>query len=374
MPDPKQMSGIPRPVDDLPNGSLSVRLIKGQLSNNITDYPVELHVGDKVLTVKTDDGGRAQFDNLPAGATLKATATVDGERLESQEFSAPSRGGIRLMLVATDKGAAPAAEPLAPAVAGQVSLGGDTRIVIEAADEVLQVFYLLEVQNSARTPVKPTTPFAFRLPSGAVGSLMEGSSPLAALKGRDVLVDGPFPPGKTIVRAAYELPITSGTVEIEQRFPAALEHLAVLARKTGDMKLTSPLIERQQDFPNEGEIVIGAMGGAVAAGQPIVLTVSELPHHNPAPRWIALSLASGIVLVGAWLAGKPSGTAVQEASRKKLVARRDKLFSELVRLEADYRQGRGDRARYLARRGELMDGLERVYGALDSDDPTGVAA
>ena len=80
MPDPKQMSGIPRPVDDLPNGSLSVRLIKGQLSNNITGHPVELQVGDKVLTVKTDEGGRAQFDNLPAGATLKATATVDGER------------------------------------------------------------------------------------------------------------------------------------------------------------------------------------------------------------------------------------------------------------------------------------------------------
>ena len=30
MPDPKQMSGIPRPVDDLPTGSVSVRLIRGQ--------------------------------------------------------------------------------------------------------------------------------------------------------------------------------------------------------------------------------------------------------------------------------------------------------------------------------------------------------
>ena len=58
MPDPKQMAGIPRPVDDLPTGSMSVRLIRGQLSNNIADHPVELHFGNgRVLTVKTDDAG-----------------------------------------------------------------------------------------------------------------------------------------------------------------------------------------------------------------------------------------------------------------------------------------------------------------------------
>src|SRR5262245_50368899 len=45
MPDPKQMSGIPRPVDDLPSGSVSVRLIRGELSNNIANHPVELHIG-----------------------------------------------------------------------------------------------------------------------------------------------------------------------------------------------------------------------------------------------------------------------------------------------------------------------------------------
>src|SRR5437016_712522 len=48
MPDPKQMAGIPRPVTDLPNGTVSVRLIRGQLSNNITNFPVELHVGSDV--------------------------------------------------------------------------------------------------------------------------------------------------------------------------------------------------------------------------------------------------------------------------------------------------------------------------------------
>ena len=59
MPDPKQMSGIPRPVDDLPAGSVSVRLIRGRLTNNIAGHPVDLLVGGKKQTVKTDDGGRA---------------------------------------------------------------------------------------------------------------------------------------------------------------------------------------------------------------------------------------------------------------------------------------------------------------------------
>ena len=107
MPDPKQMSGIPRPVNDLPAGTVSVRLIRGALSNNIKGHPVELRVGDKVQTAKTDENGRAEFRGLPSGAKLQAVAVVDGERLESEAFSAPSQGGIRLMLVATDKDVVP---------------------------------------------------------------------------------------------------------------------------------------------------------------------------------------------------------------------------------------------------------------------------
>src|SRR3954463_1253953 len=74
MPDAKEMSGIPRPVDDLPNSVVSVRLIRGALSNNISGHPVELHIGSRVVTVKTDDGGRAQFTDLGAGMKVKASA------------------------------------------------------------------------------------------------------------------------------------------------------------------------------------------------------------------------------------------------------------------------------------------------------------
>src|SRR5437868_5760766 len=99
MPDPKQMSGIPRPVTDLPD-----------------------------------------------------------------------RGGIRLMLVATDKSAAAASKPTAAPVAGQVVLSGQSRIIIEPGDEAVQLFYLLDIVNNASAPVNPSTPFAFVMPSGAVGT------------------------------------------------------------------------------------------------------------------------------------------------------------------------------------------------------------
>src|SRR5829696_7286624 len=102
MPDPKEMSGIPRPVNDLPNGSISVRLIRGALSNNIAGHPVTLTIAGTSTVVRTDENGRAQFDAVPAGAAVKASTDVDGEHLESQEFVAPAQGGIRVMLVATD--------------------------------------------------------------------------------------------------------------------------------------------------------------------------------------------------------------------------------------------------------------------------------
>src|SRR4051794_2521757 len=174
MPDPKQMSGIPRPVDDLPNGAVSVRLIRGSLSNNLTGRPVELHVGPKVITLKTDENGRAEFKDFitgTAGATVKATADVDGEHLESQEFPAPTRGGIRLMLVATDpnKKPTPKGAPGAPAQTGPVVIGEQSRFVLQPREEAVDVFYLLDIENKQSVAVNPATPFDFEMPDGASG-------------------------------------------------------------------------------------------------------------------------------------------------------------------------------------------------------------
>jgi hypothetical protein len=375
MPDAKEMSGIPRPVDDLPNGTVSVRLIRGSLSNNLPGHPVDLHVGPKVITVKTDENGRAEFKNLitgTAGAMVKATADVDGEHLESQEFPAPTRGGIRMLLVATDpnKPAAPKPAPGAPAPTGTLLIGEQSRFVLQPREEAVDVFYLLDIANNQSVAINPQVPFAFDLPDGAVGAaIMEGSSPQASVKGTHVAVAGPFAPGHTFVQVAASLPAEDGSIAIAQKLPANLAQLAVIVKKLGETTLKSPQLKEQREMPSDGEVFIAATGGPVAAGRPIEINVDGVPHHSQAPRRVALALAAAVALCGAWFASRSADDATaQAADRKRLIARREKLLNELARLEQDHRTGRVDDRRYLPRREELVTFLEAVYSALDTTD------
>jgi hypothetical protein len=121
-------------------------------------------------------------------------------------------------------------------------------------------------------------------------------------------------------------------------------------------------------MPANGQTVIVGAGGSVPANQPITLSISGLPHHSAAGQRTALSLAGLIVLAGVLLSSRPADEPTRRAERKRLIARREKLFQELVRLETDHRQRRGDEARYTARREQLLQTLEQVYGALDTDD------
>lgn len=371
MPDAREMSGIPRPVTDLPDRTISIRVIRGDLSNNIPNQPVDLLIDGKAQTVRTGEDGRAQFGPIPPGSNLKAVAVVDGERLESQEFPAPRQGGIRMMLVATDKAreAQAAMEAAAPPVAGQVVLGGETRIVMEWGDEMVRVFYLLDIVNTARAPVTPPTPFMFDVPTGALGTaVMEGSSGKATATGTRIRVQEPFPPGTTHVEVGFALPTPTGDVELEQRFPADIQTVGVLVEKVGDARLSSLQIDQQREMPIAQRTYIAASGGPIAAGEPLVLSLSGLPHHSGVPRVVALVLVAVIAVVGIWASRRPAGPTSDESERKRLTARREKLFQELVRLETDHRSGRVDGRRYASRREQIVAALERIYGALDTDD------
>ena len=368
-PDPRQMSGIPRPDPQQAARSVSVRVIRGAMTNNIADQPVQLFVNGKPQTVNTGPDGRAQFENLPPGSTLKAATVVDGESLESQEFPSPGAGdpGIRLLLVATGGGAA----SNVPAVTGELTIGGRSRIVIEPDDETVRVYYLLEILNKQSAPVNPPSTFMFNAPKQAQGTaIMDGSPKEATASDNTIRVQGPFPPGETFIQVGYALPAPGGSAEITQAFPAVLDHLPVMVKKLGSTTtLSSPQIDRQQEMPLEGEsYIVGVGDRAIPAGQAITLTIGGLPHHSTTPRWIALFVALGIVVVGALAAWRPMDPKDRGESRKQLIARREKLFQELMRLEADARKGKSDPAKYAARRADLVAALEHIYGALDTDD------
>ena len=64
MPDPKQMSGRPLPVGDLPVGTVTVRVVRGSMTNVVANQAVELTGAARPLTATTNAQGRAEFPGL----------------------------------------------------------------------------------------------------------------------------------------------------------------------------------------------------------------------------------------------------------------------------------------------------------------------
>ena len=372
MPDPKQISGTPLPMSDMPVGTATARVIKGQLSNPLPGETVELTGAGEPRTAKTDASGRATFNGLPTGARVKMTVTVAGERIESQEFTVPTAGGVRVMLVATDAAAEQkAAEDrklaAGPAVTGTVVLGDQSRLVIEIGDDALNVFNILQIVNTAKRPVKTERPLVFELPKKAVGAgMLEGSTPGAVAAGNRVTVNGPFAPGNTTVQFAYSVPLGSEEITIAQKMPAQMTQISVIAQKTGAMQLVSPQLAGTREMTAEGQTYIVGQGGAIRAGDTVTLTLSGLPHRPIWPRNLALALAAVILGAGAWGATRRPASS-ESGRRQRLAADRDKLFAQLASLETQRRKGSIDAAAYASRREALVTALEDLYAGLDRE-------
>jgi hypothetical protein len=368
MPDVRQMSGMPLPVGDLPVGTVTARVIRGQVTNPLEGQTVELTADGATTKGKTDAAGRATFSRLSPGARVKVSVTVDGERIESRDFAVPNAGGIRLMLVATDPAAAKEESRLAqePAVAGSVVFGGESRFVVELGDDALNVFTIMQILNAEKRPVK-TDPIVFDLPSGAVGvGLMGDAPPDAVAAGSKVTVPGPLPPGQTLLQFAYSIPLGRATIAIEQKLPAALTQVSVIVQKVGAMQLASPQIGQRREMPAEGQTYIVGQGGALKAGDTVSLTLSGLPSRALWPRALTVALAAAILLGGAWAATRqPRADAA--APRRNLHGRREKLFAELASLEAQRRKGSIDPETYAGRRESLVTALEDLYRGLDRE-------
>ena len=110
MPDPKRISGIPLPAPDVPAGSVRVRVVRDEITSFVLGAPVVLEGPGDRRSGKTDQTGHVQFDKLKAGTTYKLSATVDGKKVESRPFQAPSGSGLKFMLVGAAAGQPPGGE------------------------------------------------------------------------------------------------------------------------------------------------------------------------------------------------------------------------------------------------------------------------
>jgi hypothetical protein len=368
MPDASQLSGVPLPAPELPDAAVTVRVVRERMGNNVPGQEVTLITPDGRVSGVTDEQGRAQFMAVTAGARVTAEVVVDGETIRSQEFAVPSRGGVRVALVAgiataaAAEAAAKAEAAKAPARPGTVVFGADTRVILEFQDDRPTVFYLFSVVNNARTPVDPGRPLVLDLPAAAeAASLVSGPATIARMQDRRLTLTGPFPPGPTNFQVAYRMPLTS-TLRLEQAWPAAVEGALVAVEKVGNLAMTSPQLTASREGESNGEVFVMGTAGRLAEGQVLTLEFTGLPAAPTWPTNLALALAGLLALWAAWAVwqGAPAGP----ASRDALLKERDRLLGAIAAIDSE-RRTRGDDARAAAKRERLVAAAEQVYAELD---------
>ena len=306
MPDLSQMNGRSLPAPDAAVGSATVRVMRQTLGNNVVGQEVTLTDagGATIGSRKTDDGGRATFDGLRPGTAYTAVAVVSGERLVSQPFTQPPSGGVRVVLIAglgaagaPGAAAAPAAVAR-PAPAGSITLGTQSRMIVEQADEFVEVFILADLVNTTDGPVSLPAPIVFAPPAGALGTAVLEGSTGAVLEGGRIVVKGPLPSGPTSIQFGYRLPSETGRVAITQAYPVAGPMSSVIVRKQGAVTISVGGERGRRDTQLEGRDYIVVSTAAIQPATPLEVTIAGMPARARWPVRLALSLAGLIVLAG----------------------------------------------------------------------------
>lgn len=371
MPDPSLIHGRAIPAPELADGTITVRVVRESIGNDIAGQQVTVTSGDTTRTAATDTQGRAEFRGLPQGGQATAKAVVDGEALVSQPFQVPATGGIRVILVA---GLAQAAErrkaeaeaaAAAPPTKGVVVFGENSRIVMQFEGDTLQVYYVFEIVNNARTRVDIGGPLIIDLPKEAVGpELLQGSSPSASIRNNRVIVGNPLAAGTTSIQVGYTLPFYGSDLTLAQPLPAALQAVTVGVEKVGGLAISSPQFASTRDLQNEnGTSFIVGNGSGLPAHAVLTINITGLPAHSRMPRYVALGLAGIILAAGVWLSVKTGNKDAR--ARETLVNRREELLKQLTQLESNRRAGSVPQERYANRRQKILSELEQIYGELD---------
>jgi hypothetical protein len=371
MPEPSAIHGRAIPAGELPDGTVTVRVVREAIGNNIAGQSVRVTAPGKTFSATTDELGRAEFKDLPRGAEARAEAAVDGESLVSQPFAVPAKGGLRVILVSGIAAAAArkedaAAKALAePPVRGTVVFGGETRIIAEFQGDTLVFFYQLDIVNTARTRVDIGGPIILDLPTGAAGATtLTGSPKSATISGARLTVAGPFDPGTTKVEVRFQLPHHRPDITVAQAFPVAVQQWLVGIERVGGVTVSSPQFRgTEQRATENGSVFVVGTGPALAAGSSLTLQFANLPTESRIAARTAIGIAVGLMAFGAWLSLRRRPD--DEQARAALLKRRDALLSKLADLEKARRSGVLADDRYLSRRQRLISDLEHIYGEID---------
>ena len=288
MPDPKTIAGIPLPVADVarrhrrrPRHQGLARQQHSRSAGRAARRRCASH---------REDRRRPAGPSSPAwrqGRGSRRSTTVQGERLQSQEFAVPAAGGTRLLLVATDpdieKRAAGRPEP-----GGGTGAAGHGRASASSrGSSSSSATAACRCSTSCSSSTRPGRRSCRRsrscssCPRGRPAStILKDSSPQATAADGKVTVVGPFAPGVTNVQFAYSHAVLERQPDRRtDRCRFRSSRVIVLAQKVADMRLASAQMTEQREMPADGQTYVVGQGPAVRAGERLAFAFTNLPHE-----------------------------------------------------------------------------------------------
>ncbi len=286
--------------DGQPLPGVTVTLAKAQAKGD----GIELERAD------SDPAGVARFAGLPRGKPGDAWAAVvehDGMRVGSELFTLAGEHGASGELRIPSKTSALAV----------LRLSAHTRLMIEPREDALAVLQNLVIENTSQQAFAPgPRGLLIPLPDGCEGAeKMAGGAEVELVPGSGAILRSLIPP-TTTPTAAVQIRlgcviVTRGAerAELVQPLPLGLEGALVMLPARPAVGLAGQglraLPPERDDLGNELQLY---ELGRVPAGQPLRLTVTELPMRPRAGKWIAGALALGLVAGGLVMARRPRRT------------------------------------------------------------------
>lgn len=290
MPDPRQMSGISRPQPGDPAGQLTVRVVRGQMSNNVPDHPVHLigYAADGSITritQRTDVAGRVVFQGLTPDKIAYYAMTdlprqlgdrAVSDRVRSGLIMMPPEVGLRLLLAgeAPDATAGPVED--LDRVTDQIRSLGPGEVVVQVFGQPENVPHveLMRLDGQAATSVG-TSRLAAGGPTGVRGLVDDQPAPQPALAVGTVSI--------AVQRITRDATSPVGGIEV------ALEPLAADGAAAGEPLRQVTDAQGRATFsglaPGAQVRVVAQVHGARVEGKPFAVAASGGASVNVNVAW-----------------------------------------------------------------------------------------
>jgi hypothetical protein len=303
---PVVRSGRIEARDGVPAGTVEIRVLDGE-GKPLAGQKIELtgaKTGSKAtdaVQAVTDQAGNARLSGIKVeeGTSYLAHVEHDGLRVGSEAFPLEARRGA-------------AGEIRIPARTGDLSvlrIASISRMMIEPREDAVGILQNWVIENTSDKIFDPGPRGLFiPLPDGFGGvEEFPGGSKLTIKEGVGAFLHAPLPPNQSPssmaqIRLGYVL-ATQGTSEFEivQPLPFGMEGGLIMLPGDSPIRLSAPGLhgESQERDDNGNQLRLYELGG-LAPGQPLHLTVHNLPTRDRTGKIVVAVLAALLVLAGVW--------------------------------------------------------------------------